>query len=368
MPTSQYAPGIPRRSLSKMRVLSLVALITLVSAASGSTTSETIGIAHVKHNSNRELAGGHKQVKRSLRQYDFNELTNPTSNHEERGIVDKVDDIATKVDDVIGKAKIPTNLNAAVEKATMTADDMAAMAKKIAAKYPEGLSAATMNQIQKVEQLRLKDVATYSKKTGKSMRRTIEPFEGIKIAPQRYLESHVGRGDQLYENGKRLLSSAVVSRSAKEGGGDVLLISSSNPTKNDWLLPKGGWEKGEDIKSTALREVIEEGGVRRSICLPLNFSINLCLCRLKRNCCTIWATSQMTGTNTIPTMMRSDTVYDDWAESVRYRLWVSYEDAIKLLAKRPQMVDMVKKAQETDELIKLGQLKAVDPKLANVAL
>ncbi|POM65045.1 LOW QUALITY PROTEIN: RxLR effector family protein, partial [Phytophthora palmivora] len=281
MPTSQYAPGIPRRSLSKMRVLSLVALITLVSAASGSTTSETIGIAHVKHNSNRELAGAHKQVKRSLRQYDFNELTEPTSNHEERGIVDKVDDITTKMDDLIGKAKIPTKLNAARRR---QADDMAAMAKNIAAKYPEGLSAATMNQIQKVEQLRLKDVATYSKKTGKSMRRTIEPFEGIKIAPQRYLESHVGRGDQLYENGKRLLSSAVVSRSAKEGGGDVLLISSSNPTKNDWLLPKGGW----GVKAKLLHNMGD-------------FTDD--------------------GHKYYTYMMRSDTVYDDWAESVRYRLW-----------------------------------------------
>ncbi|POM76161.1 RxLR effector family protein [Phytophthora palmivora] len=190
-----------------MRVLSLVALITLVSATLGSATSETTGIAHVKPNSNRELAGTHKQVKRSLRQYDFNELAEPTSHHEERGaMAHQLDDIVTKVDDVIGKAKFPTNLNAAVEKAAMTADDMAAVAKTIAAKYPEGLSVATMKQIQKVEQLRLKDVATYSKETGKSMRRVIEPFEGIKIAPPNYLESHVGRGDQLYENGKRLLS------------------------------------------------------------------------------------------------------------------------------------------------------------------
>ncbi|KAI9990736.1 hypothetical protein PInf_018294 [Phytophthora infestans] len=44
-------------------------------------------------------------------------------------------------------------------------------------------------------------------------------------------------------------------------------------------------------------------------------------------------------------LMISDTIYDDWAESIRYRLWVSYDDAIKLLKNREQMIAMVKKAK-----------------------
>ncbi|EGZ18980.1 hypothetical protein PHYSODRAFT_462707, partial [Phytophthora sojae] len=80
--------------------------------------------------------------------------------------------------------------------------------------------------------------------------------------PAPILTSHTGREDQLYaKDGTRLLSCSVVSRSAKEGGGNVLLISSSNPTKKDWLLPKGGWDEGETIHRAAWREVIEEGGV-----------------------------------------------------------------------------------------------------------
>lgn len=77
-----------------------------------------------------------------------------------------------------------------------------------------------------------------TKKTKDGMHRDIEPF------PAPILTSHTGREDQLYaKDGTRLLSCSVVSRSAKEGGGNVLLISSSNPTKKDWLLPKGAGTK-----------------------------------------------------------------------------------------------------------------------------
>ncbi|KAK1943111.1 Nudix hydrolase 21 [Phytophthora citrophthora] len=283
-------------------------------------------------------------ARRSLRQYDFNSLEVVNSEEEERTMVDKVDDIAKMTDDFVAKVKIPTNMNAAVEKVTTLADDAAAVAKTIAKKYPEGLSKATLAQIKEVEQLRLKDIATYTKKTGDGMRRKITPFKGMEIAPKKYLESHVGRNMQLYgDDGSRLMSSAVVSRSAKDGGGDVLLISSSNPQKNDWLLPKGGWDKGEDIQSAALREVVEEGGVNAKLLHSLG---------------DYKFTQGDKAYTYYAYKMKAGTVYDDWAESV------SYEDALKLLAKRPHMVDVVKKAQETDELIKLGKLPKRDPTLA----
>ncbi|KAL3657131.1 hypothetical protein V7S43_017925 [Phytophthora oleae] len=317
-----------------MRVLLLVAL-----AAFASTTSAT---------SDRVAS---LQAKRYLRQYDLETLTVPDSDKEERQFVDKVDDLVKVADDFIAKAKIPTKLNAAVQKVTTTADDVAAVAKTIVKKYPEGLSKGAIAQIEEVELLRVKDIATYTKKTGDGMRRKILPFDGMKTAPKKYLESHVGRDMQLYgDDGSRLMSSAVVSRSAKDGGGDVLLISSSNPKKNDWLLPKGGWDKGEDIQNAALREVVEEGGVNAKLLHSLgDFKF-----KEGEKAYTYYAYK-----------MKAGTVYDDWAESVRYRLWVSYEDALKLLAKRPQMVNVVKKAQETDELIKLGKLPKRDPTLTN---
>jgi len=45
-------------------------------------------------------------------------------------------------------------------------------------------------------------------------------------------------------------------------GNTILLLKKYN---GDWVLPKGRLEKGENIKSAALREVLEETGVRGEI-------------------------------------------------------------------------------------------------------
>ncbi|OWZ16592.1 RxLR effector protein [Phytophthora megakarya] len=337
-----------------MRVPLILALVTFVLVASGTPSSAYNDITNVEMDVKRlfrRLSVDSYKVKRVLRQYDFNELSGPDSVDEERAVVDKVDDIVNKADDIVGKAnKIPKNLNAAVEKAVMTVEDTVTVAKNVA-KYPKHLSVATMNQIQKVEQLRLRDVATYSKETGKSMRREIVPFEGIKIVPDKYLVSNHGRVQQRWseDNSKRLLSSAVVSRPESLGGGDVLLISSSNPTKNDWLLPKGGWDHGENIEHAALREVIEEGGVNAKLLHNLG-------------------TMSEDEHAYYFYMMQAKTVYDDWAESARYRLWVSYDDAMKLLQKRPKMVEMVEKAKTTDDLVKNNKLLPADEALEKITL
>ncbi|KAF4040260.1 NUDIX domain-containing protein [Phytophthora infestans] len=261
-----------------------------------------------EEDSTRELTEVNKQAKRFLRQYDINELAEP---NEERGFsgMNKADDVLKKADDLIGKAKIPASLNTAVEKAAMMADDVAAAAVKVAAPYPKDLSSATMKQIQKVEQLRAKDLATYTKKSSGGMRRKIKPFPGIKIAPEKYLGSHVERQVQRYadDDVTRLLSSAVISRSPKEGGGD---------------------DKGEDIEKAALREVIEEGGINGQLAHSIG-------------------TFSDSGHVYYAYKMKAGTIYDDWAESVRYRLW---------------------KAKEMDELIKSGALKEVDNRLANIKL
>lgn len=45
-------------------------------------------------------------------------------------------------------------------------------------------------------------------------------------------------------------------------GNTILLLKKYN---GDWVLPKGRLEKGESIKSAALREVLEESGVKGQI-------------------------------------------------------------------------------------------------------
>ncbi|KAE8979503.1 hypothetical protein PF011_g22820 [Phytophthora fragariae] len=186
---------------------------------------------------------------------------------------------------------------AALTRANRNVERFAKQLRAVAKKYPEGLSEETLHQLVMVEKMRKTDIATYNKAAG-IMYREMDPFPGMKVAP--VLESTSGRENQLYaEDGSRLLSCIVASRSPEEGGGDVLLISSSNPKKKDWLLPKGGWDAGEAIEAAAWRELIEEGGVN-----------------------------------------------GHWAESVRYRIWVSYDDAELLLAGRPEMVEVVKAARE----------------------
>lgn len=82
------------------------------------------------------------------------------------------------------------------------------------------------------------------------------------MAPEKFKSSHVGRNTQRYGKDKSWwLSASVIARTTDQGERQILLISSSNPTKSDSLLPKGGWDTGEKVKKAALREVIEEGGV-----------------------------------------------------------------------------------------------------------
>eukprot|EP00644_Phytophthora_capsici_P004104 jgi/Phyca11/21693/fgenesh1_pg.PHYCAscaffold_107_\ len=207
-----------------------------------------------------------------------------------------------------------------------------------------------LDDIERIRQVDIKNKVKGTKETADGMRRKMEITDNMKLPPPQFLESHIGREAQrLGENGQRLLSAAVVSK-GDDVHGKVLLISSSNPKKGDFLLPKGGWDEGEAVEKAVLREVIEEGGVKGQLLHKLgDFEFT-------------------EGSTAYAYMMKSSTIYDDWAESIRYRLWLSYDDAIILLAKRPYMADVVRKAKETDELIKLRKLDAADESLANIKL
>ncbi|KAG6612372.1 putative secreted RxLR effector protein [Phytophthora cinnamomi] len=313
-----------------MRLLSLLGAVALAlssDSASASVISDKVAIS--KFNAdveawNRELAG--HQAKRSLRRHD--------NENEERGgvsnVVEKLDDVASDLAIVLRKTPLLPSGMATLALAKI--DDAAQKVKAAMTHYPAGLSKSTVQQLVNAERQRLLDIdLKLSKKTAEGMRRPMQEFKGMKKAP--ILTSHVGRDAQRYADSEkkiREMTVGVVSRSAKEGGGDVLLISSSTPSKREWLLPKGGWDEGESLHKAAWREVIEEGGVNAAFTSSLG---------------TIKAGTTEKGYVYNVFKMKGVTTYDQWAESLRYRIWVSYEDAIKLLENRPDMVEMVKLAR-----------------------
>ncbi|EGZ22263.1 hypothetical protein PHYSODRAFT_488796, partial [Phytophthora sojae] len=212
------------------------------------------------------------------------------------------------------------------------ADDIASKFESVAAKYPEGLSKTALQQIVKVEEQRMVDLKA-GKATGDVLRRDVKLFPGMQRAP--VSTSHVGRGAQRYEDGNRLLDfvNPHPSRPAKQGGGDVLLISSSKPQKRDWLLPKGGWDHGEKARVAArlyllVVAVLQVAGIKPKMLPKTEFK-----------------NKDGEGHVYYPFKMTAKTVYDQWPESMRYRIWVSYDDAIKLLANRKEMVDIVNAAR-----------------------
>ncbi|EGZ07699.1 hypothetical protein PHYSODRAFT_463206, partial [Phytophthora sojae] len=119
-----------------------------------------------------------------------------------------------------------------------------------------------LKQLRKVEEQRLKDLpkmGSVTKRTPDGMRREIEPYPGMKVAPT--LTSNIGRADQRFTaDGGRMTECAVVTRPKSEGGG-FLLISTSKLDRQEFTLPKGGWDHGESVHRATRREVREEGGV-----------------------------------------------------------------------------------------------------------
>ncbi|CAH9062434.1 unnamed protein product [Cuscuta europaea] len=86
------------------------------------------------------------------------------------------------------------------------------------------------------------------------------------------LVARTGRHQQRYENGYRLIAGCIPHRfrNAEKNGGDnsekvveVLMINSNSG--NGLLFPKGGWENDETVEQAAMREAVEEAGVRGEI-------------------------------------------------------------------------------------------------------
>ncbi|KAF3445185.1 hypothetical protein FNV43_RR14879 [Rhamnella rubrinervis] len=80
------------------------------------------------------------------------------------------------------------------------------------------------------------------------------------------LVSRTGRHLQRYSNGRRQVVGCIPYK-YKAGELQVLVISSKKG--KGMLFPKGGWEKDESKEEAAIRETIEEAGVKGVVELEL---------------------------------------------------------------------------------------------------
>nr|GMD00274.1 nudix hydrolase 16, mitochondrial-like [Ipomoea batatas] len=83
------------------------------------------------------------------------------------------------------------------------------------------------------------------------------------------LVARTGRHQQRYEQGFRLIAGCIPFRlrnTEENGGGmseEIIEVLMINSTSGPGLLfPKGGWENDETVEEAAMREAIEEAGVR----------------------------------------------------------------------------------------------------------
>ncbi|PHT37017.1 Nudix hydrolase 16, mitochondrial [Capsicum baccatum] len=92
------------------------------------------------------------------------------------------------------------------------------------------------------------------------------------------LVARTGRHQQRYEEGYRLIAGCIPFRfrDMEQNDGDtsekkveVLMINSTSGP--GLLFPKGGWENDETVKEAAVREAIEEAGVRGDLVHFLGF-------------------------------------------------------------------------------------------------
>jgi len=71
--------------------------------------------------------------------------------------------------------------------------------------------------------------------------------------------SRNGRLSQRYDTTSQRVCRLVTGCVPIVEGGRILFISASR--KSEWILPKGGWEKDEQMEESAIRECFEEAGV-----------------------------------------------------------------------------------------------------------
>jgi len=147
------------------------------------------------------------------------------------------------------------------------------------------------------------------------------------------MESRVGRSKQRYgENGERLVAGVVPTNKEKTY---VLLIQSTR--RQEWVLPKGGWESDEECTEAAEREAWEEAGIICSVDFDLG---------------------QITETRTAKQISKDapKALYqfyevtvtkeeNEWPEKhKRSRKWFTYAEAAEALKPRPELAEALRRS------------------------
>ncbi|EGZ19656.1 hypothetical protein PHYSODRAFT_285308 [Phytophthora sojae] len=301
-----------------MRFLFLLVAVALASAEAAESAAmihEEAGVS-----SFNTLTGGN-QIQRSLRVY--------LGANEERGVGGvKLENILT-IFVQRAKAKLPQGFTAA---ALGNWKGFSRRVDTVMEHYPKGLSEKAIKELRTAETKRFTDYAMLGPSDKYNLLRPMQGVDEAMIAPN--LVSLTGRKNQvLGDAGGRSVVCNVVMRSEAEGGG-ILLISSSKLDKQDFILPKGGLEKGEIAYGAAKREVLEEGGVRyrsdififyRWSVLTLVMALQVKVKKLKELGVTL------VGDKTYESfLMRSKKVYEQWSESRRLRVWVRECQSIEI--------------------------------------
>ncbi|KJE90555.1 hypothetical protein CAOG_008552 [Capsaspora owczarzaki ATCC 30864] len=122
------------------------------------------------------------------------------------------------------------------------------------------------------------------------------------------LTSRLGRDMQVYHDGVRQVAGCVITRRDTGGQREILLVTSR--AKQEWILPKGGWESDESIEESARREAIEEAGIVGRITRSLG-SVQVASKNGNSTSCIHWFE------------LAVDQVLDQWPEQrERSRKWV----------------------------------------------
>ncbi|CAG2173688.1 unnamed protein product [Oppiella nova] len=116
---------------------------------------------------------------------------------------------------------------------------------------------------------------------------------------------------------------------------EILLVTSSR-AGDRWIVPGGGLEPNEDPSSAAIRETIEEAGVKGVI----------------RRCLGTFENSERKHRTSVFVMHVTEEL-EEWEDSQsRKRNWFSIEEALKLLAiHKPVQTTYVKLLVKNDSLL-----------------